>query len=317
MYTQPSMSNWIGRIDSQVDPLTFRLHQKIQLANLSSLPAASKRTFGLIGFECDAGVKRNQGRIGAAKAPDEIKRALAKLPWHLSMQNEVWDVGNIQCVGDQLEEAQANLGNGVCQLFKQNVTPIILGGGHETFCGHYLGTRQFLGPSSRIGIINIDAHFDLRPYDEQTSSGTMFKQILDQDQHCGYLCVGIQKQGNTAALFETAKRYHVTYIAEEKASQPDITETLGQIDAFIKNYDYIILTLCTDVLSSAYAPGVSAPSPFGLHPKVVRTLLTHIVKEEKTLSFDIAEVNPVVDENNKTVGLAARLVNEVMMNFHE
>ena len=35
-----------------------------------------------------------------------------------------------------------------------------------------------------LGIINIDAHFDIRPYDEQPSSGTMFRQILENDPRC-------------------------------------------------------------------------------------------------------------------------------------
>ncbi|MDQ7861298.1 arginase family protein [Peribacillus frigoritolerans] len=58
-----------------------------------------------------------------------------------------------------------------------------------------LGLGNPLDQKARLGIINIDAHFDMRPYENETSSGTMFKQILDEDQSCGYLCVGIQKQG--------------------------------------------------------------------------------------------------------------------------
>ena len=70
-------------------------------------------------------------------------------------------------------------------------------------------------------------------------------------------------------------------------------------------------------MQAAYAPGVSAPSPFGLHPKTVRDLIRHIVAKEKVLSFDVSEVNPVVDENNKTVTLAAQLINESLIHFHE
>ena len=62
------------------------------------------------------------------------------------------------------------------------MTPIIFGGGHETAYGHYLGVRKYIGEDASLGIINIDAHFDLRPYDEQPSSGTMFKQILEHDK---------------------------------------------------------------------------------------------------------------------------------------
>lgn len=93
----------------------------------------------------------------------------------------------------------------------------------------------------------------------------------------------------------------------------DMEDTKHRINEFAKENDFIILTLCTDVIDSAYAPGVSAPSPFGLDPKLVRSLLRHVVANEKILSFDISEVNPSLDENNKTVTLAAHLVNEVLL----
>ncbi|KAB2333085.1 formimidoylglutamase [Cytobacillus depressus] len=315
MYTEPSKDYWFGRIDSHTDPLSFRYHQKV---NLSGIPSSSvsQKTFGIIGFECEAGVKRNKGRLGAAEAPNKIREALGKLPWQQSEEINVLDAGNVTCEGDQMEAAQSALGEVITDLLNKKVSPIILGGGHETFYGHYLGARQFIGQDAKLGIINIDAHFDMRPYDEQPSSGTMFKQILDSDSNSGYLCLGIQKYGNTLALFETADKYKVQYMLEEDVSFSQMDRVKKKIEDFISEYDHVILTLCTDVIDASYAPGVSAPSPFGLEPKIVRSLIRFIVSKDKTLSFDISEVNPALDENNKTVALAAQFVNEAIMNFN-
>lgn len=318
MYIKPTLDNWHGRIDSQTDPLSFRYHQKIRLAGLSNLNFSDEenRVFGIIGFKSDEGVRRNKGRIGAAEGPEYIRQSLAKLPWHFSHQTDLVDVGDVKCEGDQMEEAQKQLGTAVSQLLEQGARPIILGGGHETLYGHYLGVRQTIGPNVKLGIINIDAHFDMRPYEVESSSGTMFKQILDNDPNCGYMCAGIQKQGNTMALFDTAKKHEVEYILEEDLSLFELDKAKEQITDFMKKNDFIILTLCTDVINSAFAPGVSAPSPFGLEPKIVRALIRHIVSNETTLSFDISEVNPSLDENNKTVTLAAHLINDALLHFH-
>lgn len=317
MYTNPTLKYWNGRIDSQSDMGSFRYHQRVRLAPISELAISSNAssTFGLIGFKCDEGVKRNKGRIGAAEGPDHIRQSLAKLPCHLPSQTELVDAGDVICEGTEMEAAQSQLGSAVTRILESKAIPIILGGGHETLYGHYLGIRKSIGPKARLGIINIDAHFDMRPYEKESSSGTMFKQILDEDQSCGYLCIGIQKQGNTKALFETAERSKVDYILEEDLSLNEMDETKRRINDFAKEYDYIILTLCTDVIDSAYAPVVSAPSPFGLNPKLVRAIIRHIVSNEKILSFDISEVNPSLDENNKTVTLAAHLINEVLLHF--
>ena len=165
----------------------------------------------------------------------------------------------------------------------------------------------------KLGIINIDAHFDMRD-DEFASSGTMFKQILDQDENTNYLCLGIQKLGNTKLLFDNAHKHDITYMFEEEVSQYDLS--FDVINTFFKKCDYVILTLCTDSITSTAAPGVSAPSPFGLELKTVRKLIRHIISNDNLLSFDISEVNPLVDENNKTTQLAALLISDVMQNFH-
>ncbi len=314
MHIQASPNNWKGRIDSESDIFSFRYHQKVKLANsftISNVNSSSK-TFGIIGFKCDEGVRRNKGRTGAAEGPDYIRQALAKLPWHLSPQTELIDTGDIQCKGNQMERAQEKLATEVSNLLNKNIFPLILGGGHETLYGHYLGVRHHIGPEAKLGIINIDAHFDMRPYDMETSSGTMFKQILDKDSKSSYLVAGIQKQGNTQALFKTAEKYKVNYILEEDITFDKIEEVKRKINNFIEKNEFIILTLCTDVIGSTYAPGVSAPSPFGLEPKIIRALMRHIVSNSKITSFDICEVNPSLDEGGKTVSLAASLLNDAL-----
>ena len=80
------------------------------------------------------------------------------------------------------------------------------------------------------------------------------------------------------------------------------------LDEFIAQNDCIYLTICSDVFSSAFAPGVSAPQPFGLHPEIGLKLIKHIAGSKKVISFDIAEVLPRFDEDNRTAKLAAIII---------
>lgn len=312
MYILPIEELWSGRIDSKDDPNSFRFHQEVTLKDIHKLEG-NENAFSIIGFESEEGVRRNKGRLGAAKAPNEVRKMLAKLPYNIGEAHTI-DVGNVVCENEELENAQKELGQYITKLLNQSKTPIIIGGGHETLYGHYLGVREFVGAESSLGIINIDAHFDMRD-DEVPSSGTMFKQILEADENAGYLCLGIQKFGNTKALFDKADELGCSYILEEDLSVNNVDDTFQAIDAFANQYDHIMLTLCTDAIISSEAPGVSAPSPFGLEPKVVRSLLRHIVSQKNITSFDISEVNPLLDEHDKTVRLAANLLAEVLANF--
>jgi len=69
------------------------------------------------------------------------------------------------------------------------------------------------------------------------------------------------------------------------------------------------------VLNAAFAPGVSAPSPFGLDTTTVRIILQKVISHPKTHSFDICEVNPSLDENGRTVKLGAYFVYEALNNL--
>lgn len=300
--------NWNGRLDHQTEWASFRYHQIIQDAEAADTGCV------LIGFSCDEGVRRNQGNTGSAHAPNALRLALASSAWRLPKEHYLVDAGNIVCEGREMEEAQVKLGHVVKKHFEKGLTPIILGGGHETFYGHYLGVRAFLGEEKKLGLINIDAHFDLRPYDGQSSSGTMFRQVLDEDSHASYLALGIQRYGNTESLFQKADELGCEYIYEDELQEALVAKVLS---SFIGRHDAVILTLCMDVIDAAAAPGVSAPSPFGLDPKVVRSIIRQVVADPKTLSFDIAEVNPSLDLGGRTVKLGAAFVNEAIMGFYK
>lgn len=310
MLIQTNEKYWSGRTDSKTDRTAFRMHQIIQLSDLKE--SATNKTCALIGFSSEEGVRRNNGRLGAAEGPNALRSELAKMPWRLSADCELIDLGTVVCSDDQLEQAQAELGAIVQKSLQYNTKPVILGGGHETVYGHYTGVRDFLGPEAKLGVINIDAHFDLRSYEDQPSSGTMFKQMLDADPNVEYLVLGIQEFGNTQALFAQADAQGVTYVMEQDITSNPLDETLQKIQLFIDKQDAILLTLCSDVLNSAFAPGVSAPSPFGLGPLIVRSFIQTVASHKKTLSFDISEINPSLDQNNQTVKLGAYLTNEAI-----
>ncbi|MGF9908262.1 formimidoylglutamase [Brevibacillus porteri] len=308
---------WTGRTDHTERRSSFRYHQIAEITDLDTLQAAKDRTVAIIGFECEEGVRRNQGRLGAAKAPNAIRQALASLPWKVEEGKRIVDVGNVACPNEELEAAQEELGNAVSAIFSKSMTPIILGGGHETLYGHYVGVRKHIGNEASLGIINIDAHFDLRSYEVQPSSGTMFRQILEHDKNSSYFVLGIQRFGNTQELFDKADELGVRYVYEEEMTDAQMDEITLSVSEFIEKHDHVMLTLCTDVLNAAFAPGVSAPSPFGLTPMVVRTLIRTVAARKKTLSFDICEVNPLLDENGRTVKLGAYLTNEAIMGLLE
>ncbi len=95
----------------------------------------------IVGFGSDEGVRRNQGRTGAAHAPKELRRVLAGLPAKTSM-TALADAGDVVCDDGDLEGAQAELANVVSEVLASGGRPLVFGGGHEVAWGTYSGLRM-------------------------------------------------------------------------------------------------------------------------------------------------------------------------------
>ena len=90
----------------------------MKLAEIEDLPS-SPETCAIIGFESDEGVRRNKGLLGAANAPNELRSELAKLPWKFPEEMKIVDLGNVQCIGTDLEKAQQQLGETIVKVLSE------------------------------------------------------------------------------------------------------------------------------------------------------------------------------------------------------
>jgi len=318
MYKPAHKDAWKGRTDVHDGALGLRWHQVVQLLDLTKdIPVvpAGQVGFAFLGFCCDEGVARNQGRVGAAAGPAALRGAMASFACHLPGHAALYDAGDVICSGHHLEEAQQQLGHKIALLLQNGYRPLVLGGGHEIAYGHFLGLEEATA-NQRLGILNFDAHFDLRSYAQQPSSGTPFLQIADKLQAAGrdfnYHCLGIQEYGNTRILFETASKLGVDYTLAEEMQPHQVPELKEKLQAFLDRVDAVYVTVDLDVFAAAYAPGVSAPNALGLQPAVVLELLKFVARSNKLLSLDVAELNPAYDQDNHTARLGAGLLYQVV-----
>jgi len=312
-YIPPSDEYWNGR-QSEEKSYWFG---NVQLENILRPRADISKSISILGYACDEGVRRNQGRVGAAEGPNFIRNIAGSIAWHLG-DRKIFDCGNIVCLEADLETAQMSLAMAVDQLLSAGSFPIVLGGGHDIALGHYKGIHKFLKrttDSPRIGIINFDAHFDLREVIEKGNSGTAFFQIAkDEKERDGlfrYFTIGIQEEANTVTLFHRADELSVDYILNDDINKGNY----NRLDTFINNCDAIYLTVDMDVFASAYAPGVSAPSPLGCTPHDIIRIMKYVFSSGKVVSFDIAECNPLYDQDGRTSCLASRIMAIAAMSF--
>lgn len=311
-YELPQKSWWQGRVDGD-DPLEKRWHEEVQIIELNALrQVENRKPVIFLGYACDEGVARNHGRTGAVIGPVYLRKSCSNLPRHFSDGISLLDVGNIACIGGKLEQAQQYLSKAVSMSLGVGGFPVLLGGGHDIVFGHYMGIREQFA-DKKIGIINFDAHFDLRqPTAIGGTSGTGFYQIAaecqDNGQSFDYLAIGIQKSANTPLLFNTAGDFGVAYILAEEL-MIHLSAAKEQLMQFLDKVDKVYLTIDLDVFNGSIAPGVSAPAAVGLfYSTGVRSLLHHCFSSGKVVSMDIAELNPTYDIDDRTARLGAQII---------
>lgn len=301
---------WQGRLDGE-ELLFHRLFQRVK--EEQNYDNILPNDFALHGFAVDEGVRRNKGRLGAKDAPNVIRKNMSNFPVNLP-NFAMLDFGNITCEDGNLENTQNNLAKNVSKVLLKGGKSLVLGGGHEVTYAHYLGIKTAF-PEQKIGIINIDAHFDNRQPEKGVgpSSGTGFWQIA-QEGPINSLHIGIQRNSNTLKLFDTAHQYGMKYILADELFFENLPSVYQRIDDLLESVDYVYLTICMDVFNASIAPGVSASAYNGIFADATfMHFYRHILKNKKLVALDVAEVNPSFDIQDRTARLAACLVNEWLM----
>ena len=310
-HVNPSSANWVGRhSDSQL-----YWHELVQFVNDLQIKEGQDSKVALLGYAVDAGVISNGGRSGAKDGPDSIRKMLGPLANHVNETTLVYDYGNIVVEDDDMDAAQLLMRDTIFTCLQENHLPFILGGGHDAAYPHYLGIQKHIETTGQtVGIINFDAHFDLRPLtDGKGHSGSPFFQIANQfSDSFNYLVLGIQKASNPKTLFETASSLNCNFLEIEHFTIAHWDLVKNSITNFIGSVDKVYVSIDLDGFSSAYAPGVSAPSPIGFTPEIVWKALEEIIQSNKLLSVDIVELNPAYDPDNATARLGARCLEYIV-----
>lgn len=276
-----------------------------RIGDLLGTKVLATPVFSLLGFPCDEGVRRNAGRPGAALAPDKIREALFKLTpdaeqpqAFTKLISSANDLGNLAVSGN-LEDDQKLLGEIVAALLSSGTIPIILGGGHETSFGHFLGYVQ---AGKRVHIINIDSHPDVRELiDGKGHSGSPFRQALEHPSKAcvAYAVYGLAPHSCAAAHREYLENNHCEYIWRDGLSGQEFSRVFSALK------ETTLFSLDLDALDQIYAPGVSAPAALGMSLELWLHACELGGASPMIRSLDLVELNPNFDSDGRSARVAA------------
>lgn len=226
---------------------------------------------------------------------------------------------------DEIVRACEVLGKKVEKSAKAGHFPVVLGGDHSIVMGTMAGLVRAKGPQ---GLIYIDAHGDFNTNDT-TPSGNIHGMGLAA-------CVGLgnPKLVNIGGVAPKVKPENVAligvrdidagekelikkseiYVAtmrdiDEKGIAKVMKEAIERVKDRTKG---VHVTFDVDVLDPSEAPGTGTPVPGGLTFRESHLMLEILAERNIPTSFELVEVNPLLDQRNTTADLAVGLVESVI-----
>jgi arginase len=293
-----------------------------------------KRKATIIGVLMDLGADRRGVDMGpSAVRVAELNVRLEQLGY------EVTDAGNIPVRNPemlQVDHAHAKylpeitdacqkLADQVEAALEHGSIPIILGGDHSIAIGSVAGLSAFHHKrEQKVGVIWFDAHGDMNTPDTSPSGnihGMPFAAILGHGAHelthiSGFapkvhpedcVLIGARSVDPEEAVALKASGIRVITMREldERGMSAVMDEAMWLASRRTAGFH---VTMDMDFVDPDYAPGVGTPVPGGPTYRESHLAMEKVADSGKMLSFELTEVNPVLDISNKTAELGVQLI---------
>jgi len=302
--------------------------------SLSGTQAQPPRRIRVLGVPLDLGASRR----GVDMGPSAMR--VAGLEARLeALGHQVTDGGNIrveiaetQAFGDpharylqQIADTCTRTAEAVVKTLEEGRTPLVLGGDHSLAAGSVSGVAEFYRrQNQKIGLLWIDAHTDINTPDTSPSGnvhGMPLASLLGLGPEplsriFGYapkiapensVLIGIRDVDG--AERENIRRAGVTEVytmrdIDERGMRAVMEEALRAAGRGTIGYH---VSLDMDWIDPEDAPGVGTPVRGGATYREAHLAMEILADHGRMVSFEIVEVNPVIDEHNRTADLAVEL----------
>jgi arginase len=287
----------------------------------------------IIGVPMDLGASRRGVDMGPSALRAAGLQARIKQLGH-----QVEDIGNISVkqpeemsYGEkrakyiaEITDACKDLGAAVLKSLEEGYLPLVLGGDHSIAAGSISGvSAHFRKEKKSIGCIWLDAHSDMNT-PETSPSGNVHGMPLsaimgygteELDDLFGFkpkiepqnvVLVGVRDLDAQEKKF--IKKFGVKAFTMREVDERGMREVMSDALKYaMDDTDGIAVSLDMDFVDPSDAPGVGTPVRGGVTYREAHLAMEMIADSEAMVSMEIVEINPIIDEHNRTALLAVEL----------
>ena len=284
-----------------------------QRANTLFKPNLKQADIALLGFPVHkSSITPNSCHL----APKAIRSALARYSTYSASNDvdlrelKITDLGDV--TGADSNNGKKVIAKKVNGLLDKYGLLIALGGDNSIT---YTVASGLFGDLSRVGLITLDAHHDLR--DGNTNGSPVWRLIQAGLPGKNIVQIGISDFANSKEYSNRAKEAGIFVITRAQLRNKSIADAMKQAFAHLgRNVDQIYVDLDVDVCDRSVAPACVAATPGGISADELRQAAFLAGANYKVRAVDITEIDPKRDsKDERTVRLAALLVLEIAAGY--
>ena len=285
---------------------------------------AEGRGYAKIGL---VGAPLGVGSVTAGRcdlAPGALRETLRRISRYdcetmLELSTLIGDFGDVPLEGMSIEQATAPIRNACARSIGEHALTLLVGGNNAVTRPAVLGVGQALGlPLEKIGLITLDAHFDLRETTDGLGNGNPVRALREDGLPGRNIAqVGLAPFANSAAMHRDAIEggHLVVTIGEVRAK--GIAAAIGEAIGHVAHCDSIMVDCDIDVIDRSQFPGAPGARPGGMAVEDFFAATRMLAACPTVRLVDLTEWDPPLDPSDLSALTAARWLAECVAGFEQ
>ena len=285
--------------------------------HLSDLISSSneRATVGLVGAPLAAG-SVTPGRCDIA--PALLRATLRRIgrydvETNSELSTEVLDYGDVELNGLTIEEATGPIRDAVASSTEAHALTLLVGGNNGVTRPGVLGLGL---PLDRVGLITLDAHFDMRDLDQGLSNGNPVRALIDDGLAGKNIAqVGLARFANSRKMHEDALAAGNLVVTIGEVRRDGICAAIDRAVAHVAHCEAIVVDCDIDVIDRSQFPAAPGARPGGMAVDDFFAAVRRLAAEPRVKLIDLTEWDPPLDPSDLSALTAARWVAECLAGF--
>ena len=254
------------------------------------------------------------------KAPALLRKTLSRIGRYdieigRSIFTPIRDRGNVALDGLSIEQATDPIREAVAASVAHHALTLLAGGNNAVTRPAVLGLGV---PLAHVGLITLDAHFDMRDLEDGLSNGNPVRALIDDGLPGKNIAqIGLASFANSEKMHRDALAAGNLVISLDEVRRDGIDKAVELAIQHMSNADAIVLDCDIDVIDRAQMPGAPGARPGGMNVIDFFAAVRRIASDHRVRVIDLTEWDPSLDQTDLSALTAARWVAECVAGFED